>query len=157
MNPQPSRGRCWRTGSGRLGIRTEDERRFGVLPILPGHERMKNRPPRGAAPTAELRRRLITEIGDLGAPKKKEGEAMSKLQDIYQRAYNNTPAATVDDDTVGEAVRAQIEREKSRAGGPLSEDAWSDLVCLGTSYGQAQGFESGFRYALALIFESLSN
>lgn len=39
---------------------------------------------------------------------------MSKLQDIYQRAYNQTPAATVDDNTVGEAVRAQIEREKSR-------------------------------------------
>ena len=47
---------------------------------------------------------------------------MSKLQDIYQRAYNKTPAATVDDNTVGEAVRAQIEREKSRAGGTLSED-----------------------------------
>ena len=89
--------------------------------------------------------------------KKKEGERMSKLQDIYQRAYNNTPAATVDDNTVGEAVREQIERDKSRAGGTLSEDEWSDLVCLGTSYGQAQGFESGFRYALALIFESLSN
>lgn len=127
---------------------------------------MKNRPPRGAAPTAELRRRLIiTEIGDFGVAKsrdfrdikKKEGERMSKLQDIYQRAYNNTPAATVDDNTVGEAVREQIEREKSRAGGTLSEDEWSDLVCLGTSYGQAQGFESGFRYALALIFESLSN
>ncbi len=53
--------------------------------------------------------------------------------------------------------RKQIEREKSRAGGTLSEDEWSDLVCLGTSYGQAQGFESGFRYDLALIFESLSN
>ena len=127
---------------------------------------MKNCPPRGAAPTAELRRRLIiTEIGDFGVAKsrdfrdikKKEGERMSKLQDIYQRAYNNTPAATVDDNTVGEAVREQIEREKSRAGGTLSEDEWSDLVCLGTSYGQAQGFESGFRYALALIFESLSN
>ena len=39
---------------------------------------------------------------------------MSKLQDIYQRAYNNTPAATVDDNTVGEAVREQSEREKSR-------------------------------------------
>lgn len=49
---------------------------------------------------------------------------MSKLQDIYQRAYNNTPAATVDDNTVGEAVREQIEREKSRAGGTLSEDEW---------------------------------
>ena len=74
---------------------------------------MKNRPPRGVAPTAELRRRLIiTEIGDFGVAKrrdfrdlkKKEGERMSKLQDIYQRAYNNTPAATVDDNAVGEAV-----------------------------------------------------
>ena len=82
---------------------------------------------------------------------------MSKLQDIYQRAYNQTSDATVDDNTVGEAVRKEVEREKSRAGGTLSEDEWSDLVCLGTSYGQAQGFESGFRYALALIFESLSN
>ena len=82
---------------------------------------------------------------------------MSKLQDIYQRAYNNTPAATVDDDTVGEAVREQIEREKSRSSGTLSEDEWSEQVRHGTSYGQAQGFESGFRYALALIFESLSN
>ena len=95
---------------------------------------MKNRPPRGVAPTAELRRRLIiTEIGDFGVAKrrdfrdlkKKEGERMSKLQDIYQRAYNNTPAVTVDDKTVGEAVRAQIEQEKSRAGGTLSEDEWS--------------------------------
>lgn len=148
------------------GARSEEERHSGVLVILPGHERMKNRPPRGVAPTTELRRRLIiTEIGDFGVAKrrdfrdlkKKEGERMSKLQDIYQRAYNNTPAATVDDNTVGEAVREQIEREKGRAGGTLSEDEWSDLVCLGTSYGQAQGFESGFRYALALIFESLSN
>ena len=126
---------------------------------------MKKRPPWGVAPTAEPGRRLITESEileslkrrDFRDLKKKEGERMSKLQDIYQRAYNNTPAATVDDNTVGEAVRAQIEREKSRAGGRLSEDEWSDLVCLGTSYGQAQGFESGFRYALALIFESLSN
>ena len=126
---------------------------------------MKNRPPRGVVPTAELRRRLIIEIGDFGVPKRrdfrelkrKEGERMSKLQDIYQRAYNQTPAAAADDNTVGEAVREQIEREKSRAGGTLSEDEWSDLVCLGTSYGQAQGFESGFRYALELIFESLSN
>ena len=82
---------------------------------------------------------------------------MSKLQDIYQRAYNQTSDATGDDNTVGEAVRKEVEREKSRAGGTLSEDEWSDLVCLGTSDGQAQGFESGFRYALALIFESLSN
>ena len=126
---------------------------------------MKKRPPWGVAPTAEPGRRLITESEileslkrrDFRDLKKKEGERMSKLQDIYQRAYNNTPAATVDDNTVGEAVRAQIEREKIRAGGTLSEDEWSDLVCLGTSYGQAQGFESGFRYALALIFESLSN
>ena len=53
---------------------------------------------------------------------------MSKLQDIYQRAYNNTPAATVDDNTVGEAVRKEVEREKSRAGGTLSEDEWSVSV-----------------------------
>ena len=78
---------------------------------------------------------------------------MSKLTDIYERAYNNTPAATVDDNTVGEAVREQIEREKSQVGGSLSDDKWSDLVCLGTSYGQAQGF----KYALALMFESLCN
>ena len=73
---------------------------------------MKNRPPRGVAPTAELRRRLIIEIGDFGVPKRrdfrelkrKEGERMSKLQDIYQRAYNQTPAAAADDNTVGEAV-----------------------------------------------------
>ena len=82
---------------------------------------------------------------------------MSKLQDIYQRAYNNTPAATVDDNAVGEAVREQIQRRKESAGHPLSEEEWDDLVCLGTSYGQAQGFESGFKYALTLIFESLSN
>ena len=91
------------------GARSEEERHSGVLVILPGHERMKNRPPRGVAPTTELRRRLIiTEIGDFGVAKrrdfrdlkKKEGERMSKLQDIYQRAYNNTPAATVDDNAV---------------------------------------------------------
>ena len=73
---------------------------------------------------------------------------MSKLQDIYQRAYNKTPAATVDDNAVSEAVQEQIKQEKSRAGGTLSEEEWSDLVCLGTSYGQAQSFESGFKYAL---------
>ena len=82
---------------------------------------------------------------------------MSKLQDIYQRAYNNTPAATGDDNTVGEAVREQIEYEKSQAGGTLSEDKWSDLVYFGAGCGQARGFESGFKYALELIFESLSS
>ena len=81
---------------------------------------------------------------------------MKKLKDIYQRAYR-TSAAISDDDTVGEAVQEQIDIARSRAGGTLSEEEWSDLVCLGTSYGQEQGFESGFRYALALIFESLSN
>lgn len=82
---------------------------------------------------------------------------MTRIENIYRKAYSGTPAATADDNTVGEAVREQVEREKSRAGGTLSEDEWSDLVCLGTSYGQEQGFKSGFRYALALIFESLSN
>ena len=41
---------------------------------------------------------------------------MSKLQDIYQRAYNQTPAAAADDNTVGEAVREQIEREATPRG-----------------------------------------
>ena len=33
----------------------------------------------------------------------------------------------------------------------------TDLVFAGSSYGQMQGFESGFRYAMTLIAESLCN
>lgn len=82
---------------------------------------------------------------------------MSKLQDIYQRAYNNTPAAAADDNSIDEEIREMIEYEKNQADGTLSEDKWSDLVYYGAGCGQARGFESGFKYALALIFETLSS
>lgn len=82
---------------------------------------------------------------------------MTRIENIYSKAYSGTAAAFSDDNTVGEAVKEQIQKEKERVSRGLTEDEWSDLVSLGTSYGQAQGFKSGFRYALALIFESLSN
>ena len=40
INPLPSRERCWYTRSGRQGTRSESERRFGVLVILPEHKRI---------------------------------------------------------------------------------------------------------------------
>ena len=82
---------------------------------------------------------------------------MSKIKEIYSEAYARTPAALADDNAVGEAVNEQVKIARQQNGGALSEEEWSDLVCLGTSYGQEQGFKSGFKYALSLIFESLSD
>lgn len=82
---------------------------------------------------------------------------MSKIKEIYSEAYARTPAALANDNIVGEAVREQVKLAQQQKGSILSEEEWSDLVCLGTSYGQEQGFKSGFKYALSLIFESLSD
>ncbi len=79
------------------------------------------------------------------------------IQSIYQKAYSNTPAATKADSILGEKIREQMEVRRARAGGTLSQEAWSDLVHLGASYGQEQGFESGFKYAMRLICEALCN
>lgn len=49
----PSRGRCWRTRTGRQRNRSESERRSGVLVILLEHRRIKNRPPVDGTPILE--------------------------------------------------------------------------------------------------------
>lgn len=79
------------------------------------------------------------------------------IRSIYQKAYSNTPAATEADSLLGEKVREQMEMRKARTGGTLSQEVWSELVHLGASYGQEQGFESGFKYAIRLIVEALCN
>ena len=48
-----------------------------------------------------------------------------------------------------------VDRIEEPAG--MTKESVADLIYAGSSYGQKAGFESGFNYAIALIFESLVN
>ena len=78
---------------------------------------------------------------------------MEQIRTIYREVFSKSPAAIGADQKLTE----EIEERKRRAGQALTEEEWTDLVFAGSSYGQIQGFESGFRYAMTLMAESLCN
>lgn len=80
---------------------------------------------------------------------------MTRINKVYANAYNKTPAAIVADNELSEQIRKELV-DKMKKPDSLTEEAIADLIYAGSSYGQAQGFESGFKYAMALIFESLA-
>lgn len=63
---------------------------------------------------------------------------MEQIRTIYREVFSKSPAAIGADQK-------------------LTEEKWTDLVFAGSSYGQMQGFESGFQYAITLMVESLCN
>ena len=81
---------------------------------------------------------------------------MNQISRIYTKAYSNTPAAISADNELSEIIRREV------LGGvmedaTLTKEDCSELVFMASSYGEEYGFMSGFRYALALVFESLCN
>lgn len=78
---------------------------------------------------------------------------MEQIRTIYREVFSKSPAALGADQKLTE----EIEERKRRAGQALTEEEWTDLVFAGSSYGQIQGFESGFQYAMTLMAESLCN
>ena len=88
---------------------------------------------------------------------KKEVKPMEQIRTIYREVFSKSPAAIGADQKLTEEIEQEIEERKRRAGQALTEEEWTDLVFAGSSYGQIQGFESGFQYAMALIAESLCN
>lgn len=81
---------------------------------------------------------------------------MSKTGDIYKQVFLRLPAAIVSDNAVAETVNKEIAQRKQE-GQALSEDDWKELIFFGCCRGQEEGFENGFKYALAMIFECLSS
>lgn len=88
---------------------------------------------------------------------KKEVKTMEQIRTIYRDVFSKSPAALGADQKLTEEIEQEIEERKRRAGQALTEEEWTDLVFVGSSYGQIQGFESGFQYAMALMVESLCN
>ena len=82
---------------------------------------------------------------------------MEQIRTIYREVFSKSPAALGADQKLTEEIEKEIEERKRRAGQALTEEEWTDLVFVGSSYGQIQGFESGFQYAMALMVESLCN
>lgn len=88
-----------------------------------------------------------------GSSERKDGY-MSRIGNIYTESYSKSSAAISADGKLSETIQEEI---VDRIGEPASmtKESVADLIYAGSSYGQKAGFESGFNYAIALIFESL--
>lgn len=100
---------------------------------------------------------FLKEYPKISEPLKKEVKPMNQIRIIYREVFSKSPAAIGADQNLTEEIEQEIEERKRRAGQALTEEEWTDLVFAGSSYGQIQGFESGFQYAMALMVESLCN
>lgn len=79
---------------------------------------------------------------------------MSKISEIYTELYGETPEGERADDEVTNSIKQNLINPIEDFS-TLSRDEITDLIFAGSSCGQAKGFEGGFQYAVALIFESL--
>lgn len=80
---------------------------------------------------------------------------MGRVERIYSAAYNNTPAARESDGRLTDIIHEKVLAGMKDINNMSLEDC-TDLVFAGSSYGQAEGFVCGFRYAVALILECLN-
>lgn len=77
---------------------------------------------------------------------------MSRIGNIYESAFFELPQARADDMELEKELKEYLET----ASWPVeSWEELKDMVFAGGSYGQKRGFISGFRYAIALLLESL--
>lgn len=79
---------------------------------------------------------------------------MTKISGIYTELYGKTPEAIATDTELSDKIKEEI-LDPVEDFSKLTRQECEDRVFFGSSYGQKQGFESGFKYAMALIFESL--
>ena len=80
----------------------------------------------------------------------------SRIENIYTESYSKSSAAISADGELSEIIREEIV-DRLEAPASMTKEYVADLIYAGSSYGQKAGFESGFNYAMSLIFESLVN
>ncbi len=78
---------------------------------------------------------------------------ISRISAIYQEAYSKSSMADIKDKKLSDELQKELDSITDY--GALTRDEIEDIICAGSSMGQAQGFREGFRYAVALLFESL--
>lgn len=79
---------------------------------------------------------------------------MSKINEIYNQLYGETPEGERMDNEITDSIKQNI-INPIKDFSTLSREEFTELIYAGSSCGQAKGFEGGFQYAVALIFESL--
>lgn len=79
---------------------------------------------------------------------------MTKVGRIYTESYSNTSDAISADKELTEIIETEI-ISKMKNPESMAMESLTDLIFAGSSLGQKRGFESGFKYAMSLIFESL--
>lgn len=77
---------------------------------------------------------------------------MTRIESIYKRVFHELPESRQEDDALAARIKEEVE---SMEGDPEEKERLSDIMFIGSSYGQVSGFISGFRFAIALMFESL--
>lgn len=77
---------------------------------------------------------------------------MARIESIYKRVYHELPESRQEDERLAERIKEELENVECD---PEDREKLSDIMFIGSSYGQASGFISGFRFAMALILESL--
>lgn len=78
---------------------------------------------------------------------------IDRIGTIYEEIYGKSTMADIEDKRLSEKVNELLTDADNC--GKLNREKVYDLVFAGSSTGQAHGFREGFRFAFALIFESL--
>ena len=77
---------------------------------------------------------------------------MTRKEHIYAQAFQSLPEGQAADEGLSDEIKEYLQNVIL----PVQNRAeLEDLVYAGSSYGQKSGFVSGFRYAVALLAESL--
>lgn len=77
---------------------------------------------------------------------------MTRIEEIYSRVFHELPDSKPGDDELHEQIKAEVASINCSG---EEKERLSEIMFIGSSYGQASGFVSGFRFAMALMFESL--
>ena len=81
---------------------------------------------------------------------------MEQIRTIYREVFSKSPAAIGADQKLTEEIEQEIE-ERKRKSRTSPHRRGMDIRYLPAAVTAVQGFESGFRYAMTLIAESLWN
>lgn len=77
---------------------------------------------------------------------------MSRLEEIYQRTFNELPEGRGKDEELAEKIKEAVAYMDCQG---EERERISEAMFTGSSIGQAHGFYTGFRFAMGLVFESL--
>ena len=77
---------------------------------------------------------------------------MSRLEEIYQRTFNELPEGRGKDEELAEKIKEALLFMDCPG---EEQERIEEAMFTGSSIGQAHGFYTGFRFAIGLLFESL--